>query len=121
MLSGLTQPPACRPISWSIRGLTAPTQSRMSCGGRWAGLVEGRGEKVTGGQTAVGPPLFCDGDDLLLTWQMVELVGALHGLAQRQVAWQHDVFSLQRDEQRALRGPRAYPRDGRECCHELLV
>jgi hypothetical protein len=52
---------------------------------------------------------------------MSELVGALHGLAQRQVAWQHHVFSLQRDELRALRGPRTNSGYRGECCDELLV
>src|SRR6202035_2505958 len=57
--------------------------------GRWAGPIEGRGEQVTGGQAAGWPPFFGDGDDLLLARQVVELLGALHGLAQRQVARQH--------------------------------
>src|ERR1700694_5981087 len=67
------------------------------------------------------PPFVGDGDDLLLARQVVELVFALHGLAQRLVAWQHQVFSLQSDEQRALRGPRTYSGYCGECCDELLV
>ena len=54
----------------------------------------------------------------LVGWQA--LCTALR-LAQRQVARQHPVFVLQRNEQRALRGPRTYPGYCGECCDELLV
>jgi hypothetical protein len=43
---------------------------------------------------------------------MVELIGVLDGLPQRQVRRQHHVFSLQRDQQCALRGAWADARDG---------
>jgi hypothetical protein len=52
---------------------------------------------------------------------MVELVGALDRLPQRQVARQYHVFSPQRNEQRALRGPRADAGNGGECRDELVV
>ena len=51
----------------------------------------------------------------------VELIGGLDGLAERQVAWQDDVFSAERDEHGALYRPRAYPGNGRELCHQLVV
>jgi hypothetical protein len=51
----------------------------------------------------------------------VELIGGLDGLAERQVAWQDDVFSAERDEHGALYRPRAYPRNGGELCDELVV
>jgi len=44
-----------------------------------AGRVERRGEEITGGQAAVGPPFFNARDDRLLTWQMVELVDRVAG------------------------------------------
>ncbi len=91
-------------------------------GGRWClgGFVRG-GEQVAGSQAAVGPPFVGDGEDLLLGGQVVELVGGLDGLAEREVAGQHDVFSLQRDDEGALHGPRAYPRYRGELRHELVV
>ena len=52
---------------------------------------------------------------------MVELVGGLDGLAEREVARQDDVFAAERDEQGALHGPRADPGNGGELGDELVV
>jgi hypothetical protein len=52
---------------------------------------------------------------------VIELIGGLDGLAKRQVTWQDDVFTLQRDDEGALHRPRAYSRDGGELGHQLLV
>jgi putative heme transporter len=85
---------------------------------RW---LVGGGEQVAGGQAAVGPPFLGDVDHLLLGGDVVEPVGGLDGLAQRQVAGQDDVLAAERDEHRALHGPRAYPRDGGELRQEFVV
>ena len=52
---------------------------------------------------------------------MIELIGELDGLAKREVARQDDVFSLERDDERALHGPRTYAGDGGEFCQQLIV
>jgi hypothetical protein len=92
--------------------LAARSSGGVVSGGRGClGWLEGGGEQVTGGQAAVGPPLLGDGYHLLLRGEMAELVGGLDGLAQREVTGQDDVFSLQRDEQGTLDGPRADARN----------
>jgi hypothetical protein len=79
-----------------------------------------RSEPVENTKQPAGPGEMCSGlaselvsgvrnensASILLARQMVEVIGALDGLPWRQVAQQHDVCSLQRNEQRALRGPR---------------
>ena len=57
----------------------------------------------------------------MLAGEVVEPVGGLDGLTEREVARQDDVFSLERDEEGALHGPGTYPRDRGELRHELLV
>ena len=52
---------------------------------------------------------------------MSELVRGLDGFAQREVAWQDDVFPLQRDEQGTLHGPRADTGNSGELGDQLLV
>ena len=52
---------------------------------------------------------------------MVKPVGGLDGLAHPQVARHDDVFPAEREEQGAPHGPRAYPRNRDELCHELVV
>ena len=89
--------------------------------GRRLGRREGGGEQVAGGQAAVGPPLLGDGQDLLLGRQVVQRIGGLDGLAERQVARQHDVLAPQRDEQRALHGPRADAGNRGELGQQLIV
>ena len=74
------------------------------------GRVEGGREQVAGRQAAIGPPLLGDGQDLLLRGEVIEPIGGLDGLAKREIAWQDDVFTLQRDEEGALHGPRANAR-----------
>src|SRR6266849_6922335 len=88
---------------------------------RCLGPLEGGGKQVAGRQAAVGPPFLGDGEDLLLSGEVVELVGDLDGLTEREVARQDDVFSLERDDEGALHGPGTYPRNRGELCHELVV
>jgi hypothetical protein len=52
---------------------------------------------------------------------VVQLIGSLDGLAERQVARQDDVLTAERDDEGALHGPRAYPGNGSELGHELVV
>jgi hypothetical protein len=52
---------------------------------------------------------------------VIEPVGGLDGLAQREIAGQDDVFTLQRDDEGTLHGPRANAGDGGELGHQLLV
>src|SRR5215831_11940075 len=89
--------------------------------GRPSGWLEGGGEQVAGGQAAVGPPFLRDGQHLLLRREVIELVGGPDGLAQREVARQHDVLPAQRDEHGALHGPRAYSGNRGELGHEFVV
>jgi hypothetical protein len=49
----------------------------------------------------VGPPFLGDVEDLLLAGEVVEPVGGLDGLTEREVARQDDIFSLERDEEPA--------------------
>ncbi len=53
--------------------------------------------------------------------QVIELVGGLDGLAQREVTGQNHVLTLQGDDEGALHGPRADARNGGELGHQLLV
>jgi hypothetical protein len=52
---------------------------------------------------------------------VVEPIGGLDGLAKREVTRQDDIFTLQRDDEGALDGPRAYARNGGELGHQLFV
>jgi hypothetical protein len=88
---------------------------------RFRGALEGGGKQVAGGQAPVGPPFLGHGEDLLFGGEVVELVGSPDGLAEREVARQDDVFSLERDDEGALHGPRAYPRYRGELCHKRVV
>src|SRR5207247_3916822 len=89
---------------------------------RWRfGPLEGSGKQIAGRQAAVRPPFLGDAEDLLLGGKVVELIGNLDGLTERKVARQDDVFSLERDDEGALHGPRAYPRNRGEFCHELVI
>ena len=97
--------------------MTGPRVSRCFAR-RW---LEGGGEQVAGRQAAVGPPLLSDSENLLLAGQVIQPIYGLDGLAERQVSRQDDVLPLQRDEQGALNGPGAYPGDGGELGHELVV
>src|SRR6266498_844415 len=100
----------------------AGTALRLAGGHRWClGLLDGGGEQVAGGQAAEGPPFLGDGEDLLLGGEVVELVGGLDGLTQRQVARQDDIVAAQRDDEGALHGPRAYPRNRGELRHQLVI
>src|SRR5215469_9829962 len=96
--------------------------SWRGCGGRRClGRLEGGREQVAGRQAAVGPPFAGDVEDFLLGGEVVELIRGPHGLAERKVARQDDVFPAERDEHGALDGPRAYPRDSGELCDELVI
>jgi hypothetical protein len=53
---------------------------------RCLGPLEGGGKQVAGRQAAVGPPFLGDGEDLLLGGEVVELIGDLDGLTEREVA-----------------------------------
>jgi len=53
--------------------------------------------------------------------QVVELIRGLDGLTEGKVARQDDVLAPQRDNQGTLDGPGAYPGDGGELGHELVV
>src|SRR5229473_4374290 len=88
---------------------------------RCLGPLEGGGKQVAGRQAAVRPPFLGDGEDLLLGGEVVELVRGPDGLTEREVAWQDDVFSLERDNEGALHGPGTYPRNRGELAHELIV
>jgi hypothetical protein len=57
------------------------------------GRLEGGGKQVASRQAAVGPPFLGDAEDLLLTGEVVELIGGLDSLTEREVAWQDDIFS----------------------------
>jgi len=57
----------------------------------------------------------------LLAGQVVELVAALDGLAEREVARQHDVGAVQRDDQEAMYCPRSDAGDGGEPVQDLIV
>ena len=57
----------------------------------------------------------------MLGGEVIEVVGGADGLAQGQVAGQHDVFAAKRQQQGALGGPGADPRDGGELGDDLLV
>lgn len=52
---------------------------------------------------------------------MVELISALDGLAQRQVAWQDHILSPKGDKEGALSGPWSDPGDGGELGNEIIV
>ena len=74
------------------------------CGRAWPC---GRGgEQVAGREAAVGPPALRDGAHLVRAGQPVELVSDLDGLAQGEVTGQDDVLAAERDDHRALNGPR---------------
>src|SRR5207248_10383842 len=83
-------------------------------------LVGGR-EQVGRRKAAKGPPLLGDVKDLLLAREVVEGIGALHGLAQREIPGKHDVLSPEGDEERALGRPRADAGYRSELGDELLV
>jgi hypothetical protein len=90
------------------------TPLRLGRGDRgWAGRLEGGGKQVAGRQAAVGPPFLGDVEDLLLAGEVVEPVGGLDGLTEREVARQDDIFSLERDEEGALHGPTGLSRGSR--------
>jgi hypothetical protein len=60
---------------------------RLARGGRRClGPLEGGGKQVACRQAAVGPPFLGDGEDLLLGGEVVELIGGLDGLTEREVA-----------------------------------
>jgi hypothetical protein len=52
---------------------------------------------------------------------VIQLIGGPNGLTERKVARQDDVFSLERDDEGALHGPRTYPGNRGEFRHELVV
>src|SRR5215469_12908639 len=85
------------------------------------GWLEGGGEQIAGRQAAVWPPFLRDVQHLLLRRNVIELVRGPDGLAQREVARQHDVLPAQRDEHSALHGPRADPGNRGELGDELIV
>jgi hypothetical protein len=87
----------------------------------WFGRLVGRREQVGRREAAVRTPLLGDVEDLLLGWAVVEGVGALDGLAQREVAGKNDVRSSQRDEKRALRRPGTDAGYGGQCGDEFFV
>jgi len=85
---------------------------------RWClGGLEGGGKQIAGRQAAVRPPFLGDSEDLRLGGEVVELISGLDGLTERKVAWQHDIFALQRNDEGALYCPGTYPRDCGELCY----
>jgi hypothetical protein len=52
---------------------------------------------------------------------VIEVIGDLDGFAQREIAGEDDVLSPERDDERALRGPWADPRDRGELPNDLVV
>ena len=52
---------------------------------------------------------------------MIEAVNSAHSLAKGKVTWQDYVLAAERDDERALRRPRAYPRDLGEYRNKLFV
>jgi hypothetical protein len=66
-----------------------------------------RREQVHDGQAAVGPPRLGDLQHLLVAGQLVEPVDAPDRPAQRQVALQDHVVTVESDDQEALHRPRA--------------
>src|SRR5258708_5965303 len=109
-------------MAMKLRVIWVSIASRLERGDRrHLRRLEGGGKQVTGREAAVGPPLLRDGEDLLLGRQLVQLVGVLNRLAQRKVARQNDVLSLERDDQGTLHGPGPYPGDCGERPHELIV
>ena len=87
----------------------------------WPARLEGGREHVAGREAAVGPPLLRDVQHLLLGWEVVELIRVPDGLAEGQVAGQHNVFSAKRDDERTLHCPGTYPRNRSELGHEFVV
>jgi hypothetical protein len=76
---------------------------------------------VGGRQTAVRPPFLGDRQDLFLRRQVVEAVNSADSLAKSKVTWQDYVLAAQRDDEGALRRPRANPRDLGQYRNELVV
>ena len=76
-----------------VAGALKPGCALRLAGGDWRCLrwLECGGKQVAGRQAAVGPPFLGDGDDLLLGGAVVELIGGLDGLTEREVARQDDV------------------------------
>src|SRR5829696_5606932 len=104
------------PVRWARTALC------LAWDDRWClGPLESGGKQVAGRKAAVWPPFLGDGEDFLLAGEVVELIGGLDGLTERKIARQHDVFSLERDDERPLHGPGTYPRNCGELCHELVV
>src|SRR5580693_1924044 len=107
------------PVMTATRSGTSRTFS--FCGRRRPGGLEGGGEQIAGREAAVGPPFLGDREDLLLRREMVEVVGGLDGLAERQVARQDDILPAERDEHRALHGPGADTGNLGQFREELVV
>lgn len=109
-----------QPGSWARAAAIMIRPSRF--GARWClGGVQGGGEQVAGREAAVGPPFVSYGEDLLLGGEVAELVGGPDGLTERKVAWQDDVFPVQRDDEGALHGPGTDPGNRGELGHELVL
>src|ERR1700760_2988379 len=113
-------------ISWSWTMGVVPVSGVIP--GRWpvplggdARLRERHLEQVGGRQAAVRPPGLSDLEYLLLAWQGGQLGAAPDGLAERQVAGQHDVGPVKCDDQHAVYRPRPDAGDGGETVQDLVI
>jgi len=84
------------------------------------GLIAGR-EQVRRGETAVRAPFLGDCEHLVLTGQVVKVIGTTHRFPQGEISGQHDILPAQGYEQRALRGPRTDPWYRDQLRDELVV
>jgi hypothetical protein len=85
------------------------------------GVLDGDLEQVRGRHAAVRPPGFGDPHHLVLAGQVVELVAALDGLAERKVTGQHHVCAVERDDQHAVHRPWPDAGDSGETVQDVLV
>jgi hypothetical protein len=113
--------PGLRALGEPLHGPGWQALGLARCDRRCFSSLESGGKQVAGRQAAVGPPFLGDGEDLLWAGEVIPLIGGLNGLTERKVARQDDVFSLEREDEGALRSPGTYPRNRGELRQELVV
>src|SRR5579863_7101630 len=78
-------------------------------------------EQVADRETAIRPPALGYLEHLVLGWEVVESVGALHCPAEREIAREQHVGPVEADDQKAVCRPRADARNLRQRRFDLLV